>query len=494
MRTHYCSTLDSIFPSVIQSWVLCFPCETSKNDYIADILRAGFEKTIHQSPYLGGSLEREDTGACAGRFKLTYPDEKYTDCRFFANDMTDKESHGFPSFAELRRRCMPISQLCSELLLPPSGEPRLKSCPVMAQANFIEGGCLLVVCLNHSFVDGSGGARIVEAWATSCRELQQSIAPAAPMTLPVHAIPAVDHGQTEYTAVPRSLILPEVLQDKAAPQGQDLARIQADRTLWQLLGLQKPPLNPVNSAGRTSDRTMLSAIFATSTESILELKSKSSGIQTDSEPIDVSPRLSSFDALAALLWKCIIRSRHLELVGSGVSHTRLRIPMDMRQTLGISCHYLGNVLLNCVVAMPVDALVSQTDVRQIASTVRSTLISSRMEGRAKDAVGLSFALPDLALRRPLFTDMMGPDLVLTSWQDLAYYRHDWGPIFGSPGVAEFVRIPQGNLKGICAIQPRQSQDKIEVLISLERSQMDRLMERRGVPQCFRTYSFVRISS
>ena len=169
-----------------------------------------------------------------------------------------------------------------------------------------------------------------------------------------------------------------------------------------------------------------------------------------------------------------MRARHSDLGELEKLRSRLRIPINLRQILGIPHGYPGNVLLNSTTEMPVESLIAEGNGRHVAAKIRSSLIFSRDANRVLDAIKLSFVLPDLASRRPLFSDTTRQDLVLTSWQNLPYYKHDWGLMFGSPGNAEFSRIPHGYLRGICALQPRRVHSTVEVLVSLEQGQMDRL--------------------
>ena len=464
-----------MFPPVIQNWVLCFPCETNNVHRISSLLQAAFEKTLKQRPYLAGQLCREDKGPRAGRLKLIYPKDEHFKLRFSMNDLTSKPGIWRPSYEELRRQGMPIGQLNPEVLVPPGGYEKLGSCPIVAQANFIPGGCLLDVCLNHSFVDGLGGATAVGAWAKNCKELQQQSKNSAPSSNPEQAeIPAVDFSQSGDATTSKPLRLPDILQDATAPNGEELARIQEDRLLWQLLGLQKPPTDPIATWGPPSNKVMVSAIFAASAESIRRLKTESTPSGTEDNGQGATTFVSSFDATAALVWMCVLRAIHSDLEDSEKISSRLRVPINLRNILGIPGDYHGNVLLNSVTEMPVESLIAKGNRPQVASNIRSSLLFSRDASRVLDAIKLSFVLPELASRRPLFSDTTRQDRVLTSWQDLPYYKHDWGPMFGSPGNAEFFRIPHGYLRGICALQPRRVDNTVEVLISTEQHQMDRL--------------------
>lgn len=484
-KMYYCSTLDSMYPPVIQSWVLCFPCNTSNVQQVADFLRAGFIKTIQQMPFLAGKLAREEQPPKAGRMKLTYPDDGHIELGFSVNDLTRKPEVWSISYEELRHQQMPIRQLRPEVLVPPGGYEVLASSPIQAQANFIPGGCLLGICLNHGFLDGLGGAMIVGAWAKCCKDLQNGTGSVASSDLQELNLPLGDqktlHGsegsldQFGDKRISIPLELPEILQDSTAPRSEEAAKLREDRTLWQLLGLQMPPVDATAIQRPASERTMVSGVFTASPDSISSLKAESTPFHAEGDEEGAKAFVSSFDAIAALVWRSVLRARSLDLENREELRTRLRIPVNMRQILGIPHDYLGNVLLNSVTEMPLNELLSESLGRQVAPKIRSSLVLSRDAGRALDALKLSFVLPDLSARLPLFRDVTKQDLVFTSWQDLPYYKHDWGPMFGPSGNAEFFRLPHGYLKGVCALGPKKStSDEVEVIINLEQAQMNRL--------------------
>ncbi|KAG7007767.1 hypothetical protein G7Y79_00008g024050 [Physcia stellaris] len=200
---------------------------------------------------------------------------------------------------------------------------------------------------------------------------------------------------------------------------------------------------------------MVSAIFVASAESIPRLKAKSAPLRDENDQVPTT-YVSSFDAIAALIWRSIIKARYPELKEQDSAYSRLRIPVNLRQVLDVPPEYPGNVLLNSVAEMPIKSLTAGSSQRQVALEIRSSLIASRDPSLVRDSIKLSFVLPSLDSRRPLFSDTTGQDLVLTSWLDLSYLKHDWGPMFGSSGNAEFFRVPNGFLRGICALQPRGS--------------------------------------
>ena len=479
---YYCSTLDSMFPPVFQNWVLCFPCDTDNVQVVTDTLRAGLHRTVQQRPSLGGTLSREDTPPRAGRLKLTYLNDQNVEVRLSVNDLTNKPDVWGTSYGNLRQRGMPICELKPEVLAPPGGYESLASSLIVAQANFIPGGCLLDICLNHSFVDGLGGAMAVGLWAQNCKDIQMgksSVTTSSPddIHLPIGDLealhmPAPDSA-CRITSTP--LKLPDILQDSTAPRGEEVARLQEDGTLWQLLGLQKPPVDLSAAQKPSPHRAMVSGIFVASSDSVASLKRESTPSHNEGDQVSAKAFVSSFDAIATLLWKCIIKARSPDLLKRDTLRSRLRIPVNLRQTLGIPHDYPGNVLLNSVTEISLNHLITESTKRQIAPKIRSSLVSSRDAGRALDAIKLSFVLPDMPHRLPFFRDTTQEDLVLTSWRDLSYNKHDWGPMFGSPGHIEFFRLPHGSLRGVAALAPkRRDNDEFEVIINLEQGQMDRL--------------------
>jgi hypothetical protein len=106
--------------------------------------------------------------------------------------------------------------------------------PIAVQVNFIPGGCLLNICINHSFCDGLEEAKIVGAWAQKCKELQQ----VTDVDNTVYNDPQIDTIKNPF----QSFYIPEELQDNVTLKDDDEANaILRDAFLWKLLGLRKTP-------------------------------------------------------------------------------------------------------------------------------------------------------------------------------------------------------------------------------------------------------------
>ena len=81
-------------------------------------------------------------------------------------------SHVLPPFEELRDAGFVHSALKDELILEGNRFPSLPADILIAQANFVEGGCVLAMNFHHSCLDGIGAMVALKVWAESCRYVQ----------------------------------------------------------------------------------------------------------------------------------------------------------------------------------------------------------------------------------------------------------------------------------------------------------------------------------
>lgn len=513
--TYYCSTLDSIWPPIIQKWVFGFPCHESKKAEVSTTLFAGLVSTLRQRPYLSGRITAEESikaGPRTGRLKITYTNggeqcfyEEKARQVLSVEDLSDKPELWSYSYDDLRALGMQPGALGGKQLWPQGGNERLASAVFAVKANIISGGLLLCVCLHHAFTDGAGAPIILGDWAENCSKYQNhrqdnTAFSSAASSRPLPAL-------FSDTPSPQPLVLPSELADDKAPRpGPEVDRLASRASLWKDLGLIQPALQGVpapkpsgawpTSAVRAPDpETIVSAIFFASEAAISSLKADLSS----------ASRISSIDATLALLWRCIIRARLPDLPQpvkpSPVS--RLRVPTNVRQTLGLPAQYLGNAFLNSVTELPLDLLLSSSEPAKhnIAPRIRTSFLAARDPGGARDAIALSFAIPQLLgpergrrAQQAIFAagadggPPNGLDLVVSSWRDMDMYRHRWGPVFGmSQEMPEFVLPPVGSsyLPGLCGILPRRFHSKgegasasstsdVEVIVSLPGKQMERL--------------------
>ena len=247
-------------------------------------------RTILQRPYLAGTLSREKCPTRkTDRLKLTYPIHPSTPDihKYFSiNHLTNKPTIFPHTYDQLRRQQMPISALTRSILEPPNGGNGL---PLAAQANFIPGGCLLSITIHHSLFDGLGAESIIADWARNCKEI-------------------TDHnGHSHPEENIKLLSLPPPFQED--PNNNNPHPNPPTPETYHLLGMLPPstPSSPPTPLPKVppSSSPLLPAIFTIPPTLLSHLKAHSTP-----PPYDISwPTITTFDSLAALLWRCILRAR-----------------------------------------------------------------------------------------------------------------------------------------------------------------------------------------
>lgn len=464
------------------------------------VLQESLSTTVRERPYLAGEvISRESTphstsNARPGDLLLKESSDEAPDIRIKINDMTQPGHRWEHSYVELRDAGMPVSKLDGAVLAPLSGYNTTTKI-MAAQANLIDGGCLLSVYFLHSFVDAFGASLVMGTWAENCRKLQEDLAYPA-TTLVLGGAESTSASLARLTA-PRTLQLPHVLKQTTSSltlRQEEYDRLKKRPELWKVLGLDWRP-RPKESAPPFQDTSLITTgVFSATPTTLSKLKQDASPA---SEPYETTNGqrtagwISTKDALAALLWRCIMKARfpsHPVMNGhTGDCKSVIAVAMDGRRSLGIPINYIGNVVFESMTELDIGTLTSpETRLASVASILRRSLEANKSPALLKDAVALASCIPDVRSLAYAIPDWVGKDLILTSWVDMPFYEHEWGPIFGKTGQTEFFRMPKGQFEGICSVQPRQPSGKVEVVIGLEIEQMKRL---RADPELIKYLKF-----
>lgn len=147
-------------------------------------LQEGLRRTLQLIPALDGKMmvcSEQEIGYKKGDLRLTIPplpssassDSGRTDSATGPRQLVYKDmSYDLPSFGELQDAGFVPSAFKDELVLGGSAFPLLPADILIAQANFIEGGCILATNFHHCCLDGIGVMIALKVWAESCRYLQ----------------------------------------------------------------------------------------------------------------------------------------------------------------------------------------------------------------------------------------------------------------------------------------------------------------------------------
>lgn len=463
------SPLDEIIPPLYNAFIYAFPCPATRQAVVLSTLEDAWSKTLVEQPVLASEVEFDRSeGVRPGSLILRIP-ESPEDSRIVVNDLTLPGSTWKDSYEELRAQGMPLSKLDGRVLAPLVSGVGSTCKVVTVQINLIRGGFSLSLCTSHSFVDAASNVTILEIWARHSRELQ---------TLP--GSPVSNSNQLPFKEMHSSI--------RKKTSEADYQRLKHRPELWHFLGLHATDnLDPVSttSAGNAfryipaamsppGDPSTATGIFSITPDAMRTLKREATP--------DAPGWISSGDALVALLWRSIMQARFPpSSIDAGLSakESIVTVAIDGRKLLSppLPTSYIGNAVFCCMTSLSLGKLLSPgTSLAETALRLRRNIEAAKNPQFITDAVSLASSIPTVESLKIAFSDFLGMDLITTSWVDLPFYNIDFGPIFGQTGKAEFFRIPRGQFGGICSLQPRQTNEVIDIIIFLEVEQMGRLKD------------------
>ncbi|KAI5203356.1 hypothetical protein E4T39_04195 [Aureobasidium subglaciale] len=412
---------------------------------MAVLLQESLSTTVRDRPYLTGEVAPAARGLA-----LRVPSGE-PEMELQLNDMTAPGNTWQYSYEELQEKGMPFSLMDPQLLAPEAGY--MTSMRVMAaRANFIPGGCLLTVYFQHAFMDAFGSA-LVTGVLEPPKELD----------------------------IPPALLWKNIeASDKAYQQ------LKTRPELWKTLSLDWR--NQSVAAPFSNSVEMVTALFRISSAALVDLKNTASlTLSKLSEP--TAPQfLSTADSLGGLLWRAIMRARYPSEKQPPIRESIINVAMDGRRGLGLPSNYPGNVIFASMTEKSVDWLTSpSTTIGDVALELRKSLTVNKQPQNLNDALRLVASIRDHSSLQFAIPDWSHEDLILTSWIELPFYEHVWGPEFGETQKAEFFRMPKGQFEGICSIQPRRPGGSVEVIVGLEPEQMEAF---KNDPEVLEYLSFV----
>ncbi|KAF2790997.1 hypothetical protein K505DRAFT_327196 [Melanomma pulvis-pyrius CBS 109.77] len=483
-RDLHLSILDQTMLRQYVRNLLIFPFpDPSHTEAATNALRTGFSATLHQFPFLAGTIKQSDSPST--RLSLQYPEHIPPELvsRIFNSDF-DLAANLIFHYDTLREGGMPPSRLPSDVFCPKvlRSHPGLddpcaegitsfaKGYPIpviAAQANFIPGGLILSVYTHHSVVDGTGIARLYQVWSGHIRshncdeETPDSQHPSSMSPTPT---------QNNYTDP--SLARRTIDTFATPPSFAECPEVRIPGTSASVPALRSTPYN-------------LSAKVIVFTESkISSLSATLSAI--------TNKRISAFIVLAAMLWSHITRARGPLLAEHDIQKTTLGIAIDHRKNLGpaITHSYLGNCATGLTTSLPLSTILSPltitaeslapvaVNISQSLSSVDLDWLKARISyfSRTPNSSALSL---DLDIRN-------GPDLFITSWMHMGA-DYEWG-IPGTMesgdgksrrgGVPTAIRKPHWASEGSIIVLPRQKigSHDFEVSVCLEEAEMGKVVE------------------
>lgn len=492
------SPLDHLTPRRHLLLFLYFPLTSPDITVIASKLKSSLQRTFETLPILSGTVQPARQSEQSGSLCVGAPWNAVDDV-FRVNDLTASDL----DYENLRQNHFPMTtsqrhDLCSIHTSRPI--PFGFENPVMmAQVNFILNGMILVPFLHHSFMDGLGGATVMELWATFCRGDNGTETISGGM---------MDRERLMFGAeASRWEGFPEYVNgSETYESGQKdiFVRSGADR-LSQGYSLPKYVFNALDFFKRRLPAFLLPAISVKETSSapqipkdvdseiffiprskLAKLKSVLSAFVASAAPSPGDSRyISTNDALSALLFACVTEARRPIKSNDPQQTIPFAITVSGRRLLTppLPDKYVGNMSLFCHLDLPLTSVTAEShNVAAIAHRIRKRL-RQLDDSYVNRLIGALRTVDDTAKVAPACRASKEWQFMVTPWTTQGYYSMDWGSEIGAKCERVRVRkVSRPAHDGANLVFPElkvengigEEEAGLEVMVALERSAMRRL--------------------
>lgn len=408
---------------------LCYALDSSTADAVViDSLTQGLERLSGAFPWVAGQIVKE-----SGVFKIK-PLEQTP--RLVIRDLRDDPSI---SMAALREASFPARLLDESIIAPRMTltallEPDAKDLPVFAvQANFVVGGLILTFVAHHQAMDMVGQELVMSLLSKACHG------------------EAFTEEELKGGSMNRKDVIP--LLGSSYTPGPEVAGQQIAKS---------PATEPVEAPPKSTW-----AYFLFSPSSLSSLKS----LTADTLPSNC-PFISTDDALSALIWRHIARSRLPRLACSTTS--KFTRAVDVRRYMpSIPPAYPG-LAQNLVLHTQALDTIAQSSLGDLAAQLRAA-VDPKTSNLAYATSAMATVLDRAEDKSTVsFTGPISPssDFMLSSWAKVEAYSMDFG--FGLP---EAVRRPQFTpFEGLGYLVPKRKDGEIAVVLGLREEDLERLKE------------------
>lgn len=477
------SPMDNVMAHCYQKFLVALSLDPSKdiND-VHQILEQGLQMTIAQMPIFGGKCYfRSGAGSRPGQLEVRTP--AHVGYRLPFKDMTKELD-----FDDIRDAGFPEEDLDGKVFLPGAFNLDLANGldVITAQANYVDGGCLIGFGVWHTVCDAYGAYNIGENWTANCRKIQSQTSSEA------------DWQRKDYH-LDRDILTR--LWDEAGNKPVKFTDLQSPSSdgAWRFLGLHpmknaeapekqitaRPATDalatdalPVIESTTQKSPVMKTCIFYVSQGSFADLK-KAGTPEDVAEGINISAN----DAINALLWKSIMAARLPPGSGSKSEQeqdSHYNVALDARAQFSSEdlTAYLGNMIFFATITLPLAKVTApETKLSELALHLRKTL-DTYTTSKVHSAFAIANSIPDYTQLSYTFAGLAGATMNVSSTLNVPLFDLDFGPTFGNGGVPESIRIPKDELDSVfrrVLVMPFRKSGGFEVLISLFEDEMERLI-------------------
>lgn len=430
------------------------------------ILQRGLRRTFEVIPALEGKVmacSEQEIGYTKGDLCVTIPPIRCSVLSTAENigprQLSFKDlSTVLPSFQELKGAGFVPSAIDDSLILSDVTFPELPADILVAQANFVEGGCILAANFNHCCLDGIGVMIALQVWAESCKYVQGDSSATCSWFDPEsfnHSLPEIIYEREGYSR-PVEEVDPGVwgFLPFVAPDDHPQITVKRKSHHTDEKKLPPPPPLPLRTKWPLDPNSngMKTTQFLIPSESLKQLREE---VLADPEAKGVITSVS--DIVQAFFWRSAIRARYkvaTQLRGESFAAEDLSIlelPVDGRPYFSslLPSTYMGSMLVMNRATMPIETLCSpDTSIGKVAYVLREA--AARITpSLIHDAFTILQSLPD---HSRFSTANMGLDHMHAMISNLMLFQTDaisFGDgIFGDGGSPLAMRplIDRGNAR------------------------------------------------
>ncbi|KAI9898653.1 hypothetical protein N3K66_007013 [Trichothecium roseum] len=425
------SPVDQVTPPIYSRRILIFshaPDHDRENTVLA--LKTGLQRAIDEFPVLAGQM-----GYVAPGGWTIKPGVARLRIKHFDSDPDDDEL----TFERLQESGFCESLLPADLVssVPTLADPQEDWHACRLQANFIRGGLLLVVSVNHTVMDGYGITKVIQSLARHSR-----LSPTSPH---------VHHSDQTVEVTDRAAIFNQIgTNSKANVDDLDAYSIVQGPTNLSFV----PP--------RTVTTTIRLA-----PQALRRLK------------ITASPEkgwVTTHDAVNALCWRAHAAGRRRAGIIQDHETARFAFPVDIRRLLGFPPGYVGNAVLMTKVSLPVKTLLDPKDGLKAAAAAIRAGVARVDAAYAENFVSVAQNLDEpgkLKINLKLEVDGQRRETAFgsTSYKSFDLSGLEWDEV--AVGRYERMRLASGVTgEGMSIVLPVLADGSWEVTVSLEEELVD----------------------
>jgi len=364
---------------------------------------------------------------------------------------------------------------------------------LVAQANFIEGGCILAINIHHAAFDGMGVITALRVWAECCRYVEGDVSATCNWLDPEslnRSLPQIIYELEGY-AKPAHEVDPYTWGFLGFPNPAELHNSQTNGIPKRpeadsiKSNLPVPPPFPRKFAwppvAPADGRHLNATTFLITAENVERLRQ-----QVISDP--VAKGITSFsDIVQAFYWRAAIKARYRvakELHGESFGPNDIAImemPIDARPYFSslLPESFMGSCLVTNRPYMPVGELCApETTIAQIACILREA--AARINPQlVHDAFTLLQSVPDFSM---LTNACMGLGGMHAMMNNMMLFRTDaisfGGEFFANEGVPDTMRVQMDRFNTafrLLIILPMRPDGGVELLLGTLPEEFDMLM-------------------